>query len=111
MAAKTFQSGRGKKKPIPFAIDEDEYVFTPPKVATIATDLFDDLDSDDETRATSSARAAFDWLSNGLPEKQAERIKTRLKDPDDDLDLPDIVEVIKWLLGKVSGRPTTSRRG
>lgn len=110
MAAKQFTSGSRARKPVEFVLDDDEYVFTPPKVAGLVLDAFNG-DDDDDTRQRSAAQAAFDWLYDGLPEDDADRIVARLRDPDDPLDLPDLVEVIKWLLSKVSGRPTTSRRG
>lgn len=113
MATKQFTtSGRGSRKPITFRLDDDTYTFTPPKVAGIVLDLFDvTVTPGEEEAARSAARGAFDWLSSGLPEEESERIIGRLRDPDDPLDLPDVVEVIKWLLEKVSGRPPTSRRG
>lgn len=109
MATKTFTSGSKPRKPLTFALDDRTFTFTPPKLAGMVLDLLDG--SDDEEASNNAAQAAFDWLSDGLPEEESELLVARLRDPDDPLDLPDVVEIIRWLLGKVADRPTTSRRG
>lgn len=104
MAKKFTSTKRGKKK-VEFSIDDEDYTFTPPKMARLVPDLFDGEDDDEESRG-GAAKAAMDWLSDGLPDEQAARLKERLTDPDDDFDVPDLTEVTKWLIKQASGRPT-----
>ena len=106
---KEFTTAKNRHKPIEFTLDGEDYVFTPPKLARMTADLFGF--GDDDEAQDGVAKAAMDWLSDGLPEEQRERIISRLRDPDDDFDVPDLTDIIKWLVSKVSGRPSTSRRG
>ena len=51
------------------------------------------------------------WLFGALPDEQAERLRERLEDPEDDLDVPHLVEVFQSLVQGVASRPTTRSRG
>lgn len=104
---KSFTSSNARRKTISFELDGEEFDFRPPKLAGIALDILQGESEEGQT----AARAAFDWLSDGLPEEQSDRLVARLRDSDDPLDLPDLVEIIRWLVGKVAGRPSGSRAG
>lgn len=87
--------------------DDDLYTFTPPKTSGMLLDIVvGDPDADNNVAAT---RASLNWLSDGLPDDQAQRILDRLRDPDDDLDTDTLNEVIKWLVEQASNRPTRRR--
>lgn len=49
----------------------------------------------------------MDWLGDGLPENQVARLIERLKDRDDDFDIPTLRDVVQGLVEKVTGNPTT----
>lgn len=100
---KTFQTSVSRRKRVSFELDGREFEFTPPKVAGIALGIFQ---ADTEEGEQSAAKAAFDWLQDGLDEDDAEFLVGRLKDNSDPLDLPDVVEIIRWLVGKASARPS-----
>lgn len=95
-----FTSAKRSKKPIKFTLDGDEYSFTPPKQAGMAMPFLDDSGSNE-------LKVVMDWLGDGLPEDQVARLITRLKDPEDDFDIPTLKDVIKGLVEKVTGNPTT----
>lgn len=97
-----FKTARRRREPITFTIDDDTYTFTPPKTAGAVLSIIDGDESE--------VKALFDWLEQGLPEEEARRIEERLRDPDDDLDIPDVANVIRALLEQVSGRPTRPSR-
>lgn len=83
---------------------EHVYSFTPPKSALMMMPIIAPDGGNSELGMT---KATFDWLGSGLSEEDNERIKKRLRDPKDDLDVDTLSDVIKGLSEKVSGRPTT----
>lgn len=113
-------------KPIEFDLDGDVMVFTPPKTATSIVGMMQ-VKGDDTNANLQRVAAMFTWLGQGLnrehePRKgrktqpghedyvegcQACLVQSRLEDPDDDLDVEQVMEHISWLMGEVSGRPTT----
>lgn len=97
-----FTTAKRRREPITFTLDGDEYTFTPVKTAGAVLGVVHD--GEDELKAL------FDWFDEGLSEEDSQRIENRLRDPDDDLDIPDVANVIRALLEKVSGRPTRSSR-
>lgn len=97
-----FRTAKQRKEPIKFTIDEDEFTFTPHKTAGMVLDILDD---------ESELKAAFDWLDEGLPEDQSALLEKRLRDPEDDLDVDMVAEIIKFLISRVSGRPTKPSSG
>lgn len=116
---KTFTAGTRKREAIPFVIEapdgtDDTYRFTPPKIAGAMMAVLDPTstdDADDGESSLSMTQATWAWLRTGLGQEQYDRLVERLRDEDDDLDIPDVTEIVRWLMGKVSGRPTGSRRG
>jgi len=108
---KSFTTAKKRRDPLEFTLDEDTpkertLRFVPQKVSGMVMDLFDD---DDESKPP--AKAAMDWLSDGLSEEDNDYLIARLKDPEDDFDFPDLGRIVKWLVGEVTGRPTGPRRG
>lgn len=122
--AKTFTPAARKRDAIEFTIPwpdgtEDTYQFTAPKIAGAMMPVLDpgavvDDDGEDEDGASgrmSMTQATWAWLRKGLPEEQYARLMGRMQDEDDDLDVPDVAQVVRWLMGQITGRPTGSRRG
>lgn len=99
-----FTTAKRRRETIHFVLDGEEFDFTPQKQAGIALAV---VDGDQ----TEMMRSMFDWLSDGLPEDQSQRIIDRLKDPEDDLDIDQLGDLISGLQDEIAGRPTTSRAG
>lgn len=99
--AKTFKVARKNREPIEFGFEDEEYiyVFTPPKVAGIVLSVVEG--------GTDEAKAAFDWLSDGLSEEQNKHLIDRLRDPKDDLDIEDIGTMVEGLMEEIGERPTS----
>jgi hypothetical protein len=113
-------------KDVDFELDGDTYTFTPPKTSTSIVAMMQ-VKGDSMEANLQRVQAMFTWLGQGLnrehePKKgrkpqpghdeyvdgcQACLIQSRLEDPDDDLDVDTVMETITWLMGEVSGRPTT----
>jgi hypothetical protein len=51
-----------------------------------------------------------DWLFSSLSLEEAQRIKERLRDEEDDLDLEHVLEIFQALTKAASDRPSGSRR-
>lgn len=96
-----FKTAKKRKDVIEITIDGDLYHFTPQKSAGAMLALA-------EGDYAQMMKKTFDWLGDGLPEPEAERLINRLKDKDDDFDIADLQEVIRILQDEISGRPTTS---
>jgi len=99
--AKTFKVAPKNRQPIEFAFEDENYtyVFTPPKTAGIVLAVVEG--------GTDEAQAAFNWLSDGLPEDQNAHLIARLKDPKDALDIEDIGPMVEGLLEEIGDRPTS----
>lgn len=97
-ATMEFKTAKRRAKSITFKIDDDEYTFTPPKMAPALLGM---LEGETEMKAT------FDWIGQGLAEGEEERLIGRLKDPKDDFDLDNLETITRWLMEQVTGRPTT----
>jgi hypothetical protein len=111
------------KAVIEFELDGHTYYFTPVKQSTQLVKLLTvktkGMEADLER-----VGSMFDWLAAGLDreyykayqkdpdaqpaeDSQWKHLMGRLEDPDDNLELDTVTEVITWLMGEVSGRPTT----
>lgn len=110
-----FSVKRRRVQPITFSIggrrgdgSEDPYVyeFTPPKNVVMSMGLVERNSRFSETEAM---QGLFDWLNAGLSDEDADRIVDRLKDPEDDFDVPDLTDIIQSLQERAAGRPSTSR--
>lgn len=99
-----FTTAKKRREPIKFSVDGEQYEYVPQKQAGMALALRDGNE-------TEVMREMFDWLSDGLPEEQAQRLIDRLKDPADEMDIDDLGKLIGDLQDQIAGRPTTSRAG
>lgn len=111
---------------IEFELDGDVYQFNPPKTATSFAAIMQ-IKGDSNEANIARLAAMFMWLGQGLNREHQTRtgrkaqpghlsyvegctvclLNDRLEDPDDDLEVSDVVDKITWLMGEVSGRPTT----
>lgn len=99
-----FTSAKKRWDKLTFTLDGEQYDFTPSKSGGLAAAM---MTGDQEEVVNET----FDWLSRGLPDEQTQRIIDKLRDPDDDFDMPDLGELIRGLQEEVSGRPTGSANG
>lgn len=107
-----FTTARRRTDPITFTLDDETFDFTPPKTAAMMLPAFDLVDNpEDPTALVGTMRAQLDWLEGGLPADQAARIEARLRDPRDDLDVTDVLEIVRKLVSKVAARPTPASSG
>lgn len=95
--SKKFTTAAKARTAIEFELDEVMFKFTPPKSAASVMPLLEE--SGDEM---SLVRAGFDWLKDGLADDQYAILVNRMKDPADDFDLPDLEEIIEYLMEQVS---------
>lgn len=93
-----FTTATKRREPIEFTLDGETFTFTPPKTAGMVLAVIDGEEGE--------AKALFDWLDDGLPEDQSARLEARLRDPADDFDIEDLMEIVKSLAARASGRPT-----
>lgn len=88
---------------IEFKIDDDTYHAHRPKdtrfvmLATAADDGFE------------FARECMAFIDACLPKAERIKLSKRIKDPDDPLDIKDLVEVFRHLMEEFTGRPTESQ--
>lgn len=83
-----------------FELDDEKYHFTPPKTTGVYLASIGGNGND-------QLKAQLDWLEAGLEEDEAARLRARLFDPADDLEVINIMEVVGWLLQEMTDRPTT----
>lgn len=111
-ASMAFTTAKRNKKPINFTVDGTSFEFVPPKQA----DIF--LETVSGGTIISLTKETFDWLQEGLDahlvrdEEDTSPLPSqyfidRLKDKDDDFDVPDLEAILGWLQKQVTGRPTT----
>lgn len=111
------------RKEIDFELDGKTYTFNPPKTTTQLVAMMQ-VKGNDTNADLQRAGAMLTWLSNGLSREHEARkgkgghnefvddcqscdIDARLQDPDDNLELETVMELIAFLMETVSGRPTT----
>ena len=99
-----FTTGQKRHDPIDFTLDGDSYHFTPSKIASIVLPVLDGSEVE-------VFKGMMDWIGHGLPDDEEARIETRLRDPDDDLDVTDLVDIFQGLVAAVAGRPTPASSG
>jgi len=103
MAALAFTTAARNRETITFDLDGEEYHFSAPKTAKVTMAAL--KAGEDESKVGGVGLAIVDWLSEGLPDEEAERLKLRLENPDDDFDFPGMIAVANGLLAEVAGRP------
>lgn len=94
VAMSKFKTSAKARTAIPFELDEVKYTFRPPKSAAMVMPLLEGEGLND----TSVVRAGLDWLREGLEDEQYAALVNRLKDPKDDFDLPDLEDIIEYLV-------------
>lgn len=109
--------------PIKFELDGKWYTFNAPKTTTQIVAMMSVKGKGFEADLE-RAGSMLVWLSNGLDRKHETRkgvpghedfvegcqsceIAARLADPDDNLELDTVMEIISELMAEVSSRPTT----
>jgi hypothetical protein len=104
MADLSFKVGHRSKEPITFDIEgkKREYKFTPPKQAEMILPMLQNAENE-----LMAAKAAFEWLDKGMSEEDIAHMEARLKDPEDDFDIPHLEEIVTGLVEAVGARPTT----
>lgn len=99
-----YTTPKRKKDVIEFKIDGDDYHFTPPKNAKMVLPVLKGKVTD---AGLASVQAQFNWVNDGLPKKERERLLKKLNDDNDDFDWPDLEKISDWLMKQVNkGRPT-----
>jgi hypothetical protein len=103
VARVSVQVAARRKAPIPFDLggNDHEYKFTPPKKAELVLPM---LDAEDDMEA---AREAFAWLDKGMSEEDRDHLAKRLRDPDDDLDIDHVQDLVRLLVEEMGEDPTT----
>jgi hypothetical protein len=92
--------------------DEDETIVHRRDVfhATMPSDerifLIAAMAGDEEAGATAEAAAIMDLFKTSLPEDEYRILRQRLKDPEDDVNLEMLQEVVPWLMEEWSSFPT-----
>jgi len=107
MPSKQFTTAKRHAKPIEFDLDGETFHFTAPKTAGMVLDVI--ADGAGDANSPAAAKAALDWLSQGLPEKENARLIERLRDPGDDFDFADLAPIIEFLVEEAAGTPTPPR--
>jgi hypothetical protein len=99
----SFKVSKKDHKPITFDLEGNDHVYTfqPSKVASAVLPM---LEADGDFEA---AKVGFEWLDEGLSEEDQNHLSARLLDKKDDLDIPDLEDVISGLMEATGGRPTT----
>lgn len=109
MATKEFTTTKREAVVVEFDLDGEHYTFTAPKQAELLASVVSKVGLHGQSVSTDGVKDLMNWLGEGLPEEQAERLLERLRDPEDDFDLPDINKLARYLLTQTSGRPTKRR--
>lgn len=107
MADLEFNIAPRRVTPLTFTLgDGHEYVFTPPKSAVMMMPVID-ANAASDNAGIDITKATFNWLGEGLSDEDHDRILTRLRDPEDGLDVDTLADVVKALTEKVASRPST----
>lgn len=107
MSDLTFTTPARRTEPTTFTLDGETYEFTPPKTAGMVLDFIGANGAGEVT----AVKSLFDWLGDGLPDEQMEHLTSRLRDPDDDLDIDTLSDVARSLIEAVAARPTPAPSG
>jgi hypothetical protein len=93
------------RETIPVELGGKDYLVKAPKgaMAIVIGKQLQEADSDIEKMM----EALSSWMLMAFGAKQAAKVEARLQDPDDDLDLPDIMLLIEKLTEAVTANPTS----
>lgn len=103
------------RKPIPLNFDyidedgeikRDPYLIRPPK-GYLSTALAEKVQAAGDDVSVIMAEVEG-WFEQGLGKKQWKKLRDRLEDPDDALDLAHLVQAMEGVIEKVVGDPTSS---
>lgn len=89
---------------IPISLVGVDYQITPPKAALALKMAVQGKTAGDDPSAMIDT--LYEWIDLAFGD-QAEKVKTRLESPKDDLDIDHISELMGAVIEKVSGNPTT----
>lgn len=103
MSDLSFKVGTRNKAPITFDIEgsDHQYTFVPPKQAEMVLPMLDNADNE-----LVAAKAAFEWLDKGMSQEDIAHMESRLRDPQDNFDIPHLEEIVTGLVERVGARPT-----
>jgi len=108
-ATHKIELGSAGKEPITFEVGDDTFAFNPPKMFTL-------MEAVTQSRAAGGGDeqmfgVVMDLLYGALPTKQGDRLRDRLRDDADPLDVEHVVEIFQTLTKAVADRPTLSTLG
>lgn len=106
---KEFKTPDKTREPVEFMIDDEKFVFTPPKRAGLVLSVLTSGGLNRSITDADSLRDLLNWFSDGLGEEQNQKIMDRLADEEDEFDLPEVTQIARWLASETSGRPTKRR--
>lgn len=98
-----------KREPVVFEIGDDTFTFNPPKMFTFMDAVIQSRESGAGDEQMFGV--VMDLLYKSLPVEQGDRLKQRLADDDDALDVEHLVEIFQTLTKAVTDRPTLSTLG
>lgn len=87
-----------------------EYLVKPPKGSTAINMAKQAAEAEKDDSASSSVKSfelIEDWINRAFGKNQAKKIHARLNDPDDELDIPHIMQLVNKLSEITTGNPTT----
>lgn len=106
---KSYKTEHVEREVIQFELDGVTFEFTPPKSSKLVMGMVQ-ADNADEA-GFYATRDMFNWLGLGLSDEQGQLLLDRLNDPEDDLDLDVLGEIVKDLVAEASNRPTKRPSG
>jgi hypothetical protein len=97
------------RRPVRFKIDDDVFDAAPAMPAQTAFEFLaavQDISKVEGTAAGGKVRLIVDTFKKILKPASAERFEQRMGDVDQPIEIPQVVEIMLWLLGEYGLRPT-----
>lgn len=98
------------RKPLAVSLVGVDYSITPPKAA-LAIEMAKDIKGAKNKKPEEVMDTLYEWLGMVMDEEGVEAIKKRLRDRNDDLDIPHITELLTQVMERVTDNPPTSPSG
>jgi hypothetical protein len=98
-----------KERTLTVRLGDDEYEFRVPKLYGLL-DAIQGIQTDGGIGDAQVFGRVEAWVFEALPDEDAQRIRARLHDDDDPLDVEHLVEVFQQLTKVAANRPSGSRR-
>lgn len=98
------------RKPLTVELVGTNYSMTPPKAA-LAIEMAADIDATKKKKPNEVMDTLYEWLAMCMSAEDLEAIKLRLKDPNDDLDIPQVTELLSAVMERITNNPPTSPSG